>query len=361
LSRGEIIHDWYEELPSLIAVSETFLGRIGTIVLPLFASELYRSQDVVVRGLIDAMEVAARVGARMVSLTGLLPSATNYGKALEAAVAGRRDLPQFTTGHATTAGAMVLATEKILREAARDLAQERIGFLGLGSIGTTVLRLMLKCLPHPREIILCDVYGRREALCDIREETKSALGFRGLVRLVESKQSVPVEFYEATFIVGATNVPEIIDLGLLRPGTLLVDDSAPHCFSVEPTLERFQKHADVLFTAGGMLQLPQPMRRLRHLPRFVQKRASAQYLKAVYEPNLSQIGGCVLSSLLSARFPELAPTIGLADQRDCLQYYERLHELGFKAPTLHCQDFVLSEDSVRHFRQRFGGCEQKPA
>jgi amino acid adenylation domain-containing protein len=360
LSPADIIHDWYEELPLLMAVSETFLGRIGSIVLPLFATELYRSQDVVVRGLIDAMEVAARVGARMVSLTGLLPSATDYGKALEAAVGEREDLPQFTTGHATTAAAVVLATEKILREAARDLAQERMGFLGLGSIGTTVLRLMLKCLPHPREIILCDVYGKDEALCKIREEIKNTLGFRGSVRLVESKQSVSVEFYDATFIVGATNVPEVIDLRLVRPGTILVDDSAPHCFSVGATLERFQKHADVLFTAGGMLQLPQPLRRLRHLPRFVEKRASAQYLKAVYEPNLSQIGGCVLSSLLSARFPELTPTVGLADQRVCRQYYERLHELGFKAPNLHCRDFVLAEDSVRHFRQRFSGCEQKP-
>jgi amino acid adenylation domain-containing protein len=360
LSRAEIIHDWYEELPTLIAISETFLGRIGSIILPLFASELYLNQDVVVRGLIEAMEVAEKVGARMVSLTGLIPSATNYGKALEAVLAGRKDLPQFTTGHATTAAAMVLATEKILREAGRDLAQERIGFLGLGSIGITVLRLMLGCLPHPKEIILCDVYGRREALCDIREETKSALGFRGMVRLVESKQSVPAEFYDATFIVGATNVPEVIDLGRLRPGTILVDDSAPHCFAVGPTLERVQKHADVLFTAGGRLQLPQPMRRLRHLPHFVEKRACAQYLKAVYEPNFLQIGGCVLSSLLSARFPELAPTVGLADQRAGLQYYQRLHELGFQAPELHCRDFVLPEESVRRFRQCFGGSELRP-
>ncbi|MGH7827843.1 MAG: phosphopantetheine-binding protein, partial [Candidatus Binatia bacterium] len=354
LTRAEILHDWYDELPTMAAISEMFLGRIATIVLPLFACELYRRQDVLVRMLIEALEVAKRIGARMVSLTGLIPSATNYGQALGEALAGRDDLPRFTTGHATTAAAMVLAIERILREAGRDLKQERMGFLGLGSIGLTVLRLMLRCLPHPKEIILCDVYSRHDSLCDIREEITSAMGFHGLARVVESKQSVPAEFYDATFIVGATNVPEVIDIELVRPGTILVDDSAPHCFSVERTLDRFQKQEDILFTAGGVLQLPQPIRRLRYLPRFVAKKANSQYLKAVHTPSPLQIGSCVLSGLLAARFQELAPTVGPADLGSCIQYRERLGDLEIQAAELHCRDFLLPEESVRDFGQRFG-------
>jgi hypothetical protein len=353
LSPAEIIRDWYGELPTLTTISETFLGRIGSIILPLFASELYRSQDALVGVLIEAFEMAKKLGSRMVSLTGLIPSATNYGQALRAALAGREDLPKFTTGHATTAAAMVLATERILREAGRNLAEERMGFLGLGSIGVTVLRLMLRCLPHPREIILCDVYSKHDSLVKIRKEIQSDLGFCSRARIVESKQGIPAEFYDATFIVGATNVPEVIDIGLVRPGTILVDDSAPHCFSVGRTMDRFQKQADILFTAGGVLQLPQPIRRLRYLPRFVEKKATSQYLKIALNPNLLQIGSCVVSGLLAARCQELAPTVGLADQSSCIQHYERLAELGFQAAELHCRDFILSEESVRHFRQRY--------
>ena len=354
LTRAEIIHDWYEQLPTLTNILETFLGRIAIIILPLFASELYRSRDGVVKALIEALEVTGKLGARTVSLTGLIPSATNYGQALGAAMAAREDLPKITTGHANTAATVVLAIKRILSEAGRDLAQERVGFLGLGSIGVTTLRLMLRCLPHPKEIVLCDVYDRRDLLAKIQEEIASDLGFHGLATVVTSKQSVPTEFYDATLIVGATNVPEVIDIGLVRPGTILVDDSAPHCFSVGRTVERFQKHADILFTEGGALHSPHPIHRLRYLPRFVEKKANPHYLGAVSEHNPFQITGCVLSGLLLSCSQELAPTLGLADDSSCLKHYEMLCQLGFQAAELHCRDFVLPEESVHNFRQRFG-------
>jgi predicted amino acid dehydrogenase/acyl carrier protein len=358
LTRDEIIQDWYQQLPSVTAIQATFLGRIATIILPLFASELYLNQDGLVAALIEALEVANKLGARLVSLTGLLPSATNYGQALEIAMAGREDLPKFTTGHATTAATVVLAIERILEEAGRDFARERVGFLGLGSIGVATLRLMLSRVPHPREIILCDVYSRHDLLVKIVEEITSVLGFRGLAKIVESKQSVPSEFYDATFMVGATNVPEVIDIGLVRPGTILVDDSAPHCYSIRRTVERFQKQQDILFTEGGMLQFPQPTHRLRYIPHFVEKRASAQYLKSVFEPNPLRIGGCVLSSLLARPFQDLPPTIGIADLISCLQYHALLRQLGFKAAELHCRDFVLPQESIRNFRRGFGSVQE---
>ena len=354
LTRAEIIHDWYEQLPTLTNILETFLGRIAIIGLPVFTSELYRSQDDLVRVLMEALEVTGKLGARTVSLTGLIPSATNYGQALGAAMAAREDLPKITTGHANTAATVVLAIKRILSEAGRDLAQERVGFLGLGSIGVTTLRLMLRCLPHPKEIVLCDVYDRRDLLAKIQEEIGSDLGFHGLATVVTSKQSVPTEFYDATLIVGATNVPEVIDIGVVRPGTILVDDSGPHCFSVGRTVERFQKHADILFTEGGALQSPHPIHRLRYLPRFVEKKANPHYLGAVSEHNPFQITGCVLSGLLLSCSQELAPTLGLADDSSCLKHYEMLCQLGFQAAELHCRDFVLPEESVHNFRQRFG-------
>ena len=74
-----------------------------------------------------------QIGAATVSLTGLLPSATDYGRDLAEALAGQ-DLPRITTGHATTTSAVVLAVRRALEEAGRDLdgRARRVHRPGLG-------------------------------------------------------------------------------------------------------------------------------------------------------------------------------------------------------------------------------------
>src|SRR5262249_35375859 len=160
--------------------------------------------------------------ARTVSLTGLLPSATRYGLALREAVNGQ-DLPRITTGHATTAAAVVLAVRRIVAEAGRDLPRERVGFGGLGAVGAAGLRALLPCPPHPAEIRLCDVYGKRDALLEVRRELAEDLGYQGAVHVLEARGTVPPGLYESSLLVGATNVPDVLDVDRLAPGTLLVD------------------------------------------------------------------------------------------------------------------------------------------
>ena len=194
LSRDEVIHGWYDNLPTLTAILETSWGRIAVIRLPRFSAELYNDKADLVRVIVEALEIAGRLGARTVSLTGLIPSATDYGRAVAEAISGRNDLPLISTGHATTVATVVLAVKKILQEGGRNLAQEQVGFLGLGSIGLTSLRLMLSCLPHPKSITLCDVYSKRDSLEKIRHELVRALGFRGLMRVVEARTEYPRNF-----------------------------------------------------------------------------------------------------------------------------------------------------------------------
>ena len=146
------------------------LGRIGVIVLPLFASEIYHDQAALIRWIIESLELAGKVGARTVSLTALIPSATHYGLAVAEAVGDRRGLPAVTTGHAATTAAVLINIENILAVAGRDIALERVGFLGLGSIGLSTLRLMLHTLPHPAEITLCDLFLRQTLLEEVRRE-----------------------------------------------------------------------------------------------------------------------------------------------------------------------------------------------
>ncbi|HEY1376544.1 MAG TPA: thioester reductase domain-containing protein, partial [Gemmataceae bacterium] len=326
-------------------------GRIATILIPRFDTQLYHDPDDLTAVLADALAVAGRLGAETVSLTGLLPSATDYGRALPAGD-GR---PAVTTGHASTTATVVFAVRRILAETGRDLTRERVAFVGLGSVGSAVLRLMLRCLPHPAEIRLCDVYGKHDALAALRREARD-LGYAGPVHLIEARGAVPAEVYEATLIVGAANAPDVLDVDHLRPGTLIVDDSAPHCFHPDKALRRLRDRGDILFTEGGTLAAPEPIRQTVYLPpalEAVARSVPRDLLPIVTDP--TQITGCVVSSLLSTLDTHLPPTVGLVDGPTALAHYVQLTELGFDAAPLHCESVAIDPAAVAAFRARFGG------
>ncbi len=354
VTKREVIHDWYDDLPTLSAITATSLGRIGIITLPRFRSELYHDSDSLLALIVEALELAQRIGARTVSMTGLIPSATEYGYAVAKAIAGREDLPRITTGHATTAATVTLAIKRILEESGRDLRHERVGFLGLGSIGRTVLRLMLRSLPHPAEITLCDLYSKLDSLEEIRKKLVNELDFNGPVKVVGATNGLPKGFYHSTLIVGATNVPEVLDIGLVKEGTLIVDDSGPHCFKTEDAMQRFLDRKDILFSEGGSLLSPDPVTQLRFLPQEAEHRAGHFYRKVFANFNPFRITGCVFSSLLCSLYDELEPTVGLADDRESLLHYQKLISLGFRAADLHCEGRVLPQENIRNFHRRFG-------
>jgi hypothetical protein len=155
-------------------------------------------------------------------------------------------------------------------------------------------------------------------------------------------------------LVGATNVPDILDVDRLAPGTLLVDDSSPHCFRLDRAVRRLREQQDILFTEGGLLRAPQPLRQVIYMPADLEQvvQAVPGDLFANYDSH--HITGCVLSGLLSARREELPPTVGLAGLRACLAHYEAVTASGFRAAALHCEGFAPEETTVLNFRRRFG-------
>ncbi|OBQ34694.1 MAG: hypothetical protein AN485_15395, partial [Anabaena sp. MDT14b] len=341
VTRNEILQNWFDNLPMWDTVMETKWGRIAGLTLPIFEDELYSDPQKLVQMTVEALEMAGRLGAKTVSLTGLIPSATDYGRAILKAVEGRTDLPKITTGHATTCSAVVLTIKKILLFSNRSLEQEKVAFIGLGSIGLNTLRLMLKCLPHPSNIILCDVYSKLESIQNIQRELISDLGFRGSIQIATSTLELPPEIYDATLIIGATNVPDILDIERVKPGTLIVDDSGPHCFSPEQAIKRFEKQKDILFTEGGVLLAPHPIETVIHLPEWIKNNLNEALWKEYVPTNSQHIMGCVLSSLLSTRFDYMEPTVGLLNLETCVQHYQGLEQLGFQSADLHCEGYVL--------------------
>jgi len=360
LSREEIIEQWFDNLPVVSSIIETAWGRIAGVLLPRFNSELYGDTDDIVGVILDALEIAGQIGATTVSLTGMIPSATDYGRAIVKMMADDNHLPQITTGHSTTSATVVLAIQKILQRGGREMAKERVGVIGLGSVGFSSLCLLLKCLPHPPELMLCDLYSKKEFLEDIREQLVSELGFRGKIQLLFSEVELPQEIYNATLIVGATNVPDVLDIGKVKSGTLIVDDSGPHCFKTELAVKRFQEHQDILLTEGGVLKSPQPIHTVQYLPHHVEKslknseESEESEAEESVKHNPFEITGCVFSSVLSSSFENLKPTVGFVQLNDSVKYYETLISLGFQAADLHCENYVLPDEAISHFRGRFG-------
>jgi hypothetical protein len=220
------------------------------------------------------------------------------------------------------------------------------------------LRLLISCLPHPPRLSLCDVYSKEADLEALRRELIDELGYRGEVRLLASRQEVPGELYEAGLIVGATNVAEILDIRRLAPGTIVVDDSAPHAFRSDEAERRLRERGDILVAEGGLLLSPDPMPIRAYVPDELEPwlRAGLVHLVAQADPRL--ITGCVFSGLLSARFAHLTPTIGLVDRRTALDHYEALDAMGFRAPPLQLDGTPIDPGAISAFRARYGDRER---
>ncbi|MCB9763869.1 MAG: amino acid adenylation domain-containing protein [Alphaproteobacteria bacterium] len=327
--------------PSWVEVLDTSLGRSAGILLPHRGSALYLDQEALVASVVTGLELAARIGARVVALTGLLPSATDYGEAIARAISGRTDLPAITTGHGATAAAVLMNLERLLDLSGRTLAREHVAVLGLGSIGRTSLRLMLARAPHPAVISLCDLYQQRAALQSLKEELRAELGFRGGIELLEVEDALPASLHKATTVIGATNVANVLDVDKLAPGTLIVDDSGPHCFDVAAARRRFKDHGDILFIEGGPFESPDPVRVTTHPSSF---RASHDGRTVM---------GCILSSSLSVA-EGLAPTIGLITPAQAEAHLDALRARGFRGAWPQCDGVRFSASDLAAFAGRFG-------
>jgi acyl transferase domain-containing protein/acyl carrier protein len=337
---------------------ETSLGRIGICMLPFRSPWLLR-QDEVRAPIIRAIELARRCGAGCVSLTGLIPSMTSQGHDVAAWMQGRGTYPVLTTGHATTTAALVRNLEQMLEVAGRPLDQEALAVLGLGSIGQSCLRLLLEVCPHPRKLVLCDVFAKERLWQNFSEVLRKEHGYQGPIRLASSVAGAPAEVYEAGTILTAVSVPDVLDVGRLRPGTLVVDDSYPPAFSVRAATQRLEADGDIFFSNAGMLRLPAPIRETVLVPAGAEGVLEHFGVAAFREEVLRdphELTACVLSSLLTGRpdgaFP---PTLGLAELTDLVGHYRELAPLDIGPARPQCDNYFMPEEAVEHFRRQFGG------
>ncbi len=279
--------------PVALARHETPAGSIALIVLPLRARDVYAERARLRRLCQSAFEEAARVGAEVVSLTGLIPSATQLGLDLQA-----QDprLPAITTGHATTVSAVVMMLAGGLQSANLDLSRETLACVGVGSIGSAALQLALRVLTKPKRILLCDVFQAKPRLDALAESIEREFGVP-VDQTIADTDRVSDKVYTARVIVGATNVPNVLDPRRLRPNSILIDDSAPHCFDAELARARWEAAGDILISEGGLIRSPEALEHRLFLPAAIRDRADSLLTGTLRQQAFApdQIMGCVLS------------------------------------------------------------------
>ncbi|MFF8510519.1 amino acid adenylation domain-containing protein [Streptomyces sp. NPDC015492] len=430
--------------PRLVEEIDTPLGRSGFVCLPLFADELASTPDLAARTA-RAVEHAASLGARSVSLAGMIPSLTAYGFGVLRETEGPTAV---TTGHAATAVSVVKTVHAALARTGRtragtggfdvaegrdaaadpqgavgagspggvgshgehddlsalgdlgDLGDLTVAVVGLGSIGSSSLELLLTLAPAPpARLILCDVEGSAARLRALAEDL-TGRGLAGDVEVHESGASgLPAAVYAADLLVTAVSGGRaVLDVSRLRPGTIVVDDSFPHCFDTAEALARMRERRDVLIVGGGLLSVGAPgpvgadgsgepggrgggapdgraapgsptgpstagpgeavvRRTAPGLPPAV----AAGYAARSWLPGT--VASCRLESLLHAADPELPLVHGLVDARLARAYWRGMAAAGVTAGPLHLLGHAVAaeDDDLAGFPARRGGDPQRPA
>ena len=198
------------------------------------------------------------------------------------------------------------------------------------------------------------MYQKRHELQALGREVVDELGYRGRVHLLESRREVPEALYGASLIVGATNVPDLLDVERLAPGTILVDDSAPDAFRPDAALRRFRERGDILVTEGGVLSAPEPLAHLVHVPAGLEPwmRAEAGVAPGAKPAEADHRLRLLRPAVGAVRAP--APHARADRPRTALKHVEALDAPGFEAAPLHLDDTLLDERIVADFRSRFG-------
>jgi hypothetical protein len=201
------------------------------------------------------------------------------------------------------------------------------------------------------------VFGARGRLEQLAEMLRTELNYQGEIRIAASRERVAEEIYQSTLIVGATNAPNLLDAEQLQPGTLIVDDSAPHCFSKDAAIARFESRGDILFSEGGLLRLTEPVAQTYHLTDDMRRAVPAEYVEAlnwIGRGDPHEIMGCMFSSLLSTRHKEAMPTVGLVAGAAAERHYDLLKRMGVTSAALHCEGFRFPPEALAAFRRQFG-------
>jgi predicted amino acid dehydrogenase len=331
--------------------TETPIGVSGLILLPYNMDELRKlPRPSLHELLLEGIEIAKQQGARAISLAGMLPSMTNYGYGLveEMPVASSPSSNRYlTSGHACTVIAVVKTIQKVLEVLNISISELKVAIVGYGSIGQSSLALLLELTDQPLELMIIEEERQLSNLLAPLAELKARFSNKMSVYTNRGQEVAP-EVYQADLIIGASSSGSILDINLLKPGTVLIDDSFPSIINVPKSIERMQKKRDVLAVGGGKLEIGQLAR--QHFVRGLPESAVSSILSKL---GVQGMPGCRVESLLQSNEPALPAVVGLVSPQVARQYLAKINALNIDAADLHLGSHAISKEVLESMKQLF--------
>lgn len=156
-----------ERKPVLYSYMKTIFGNIGVYILPLSAKELFGNKELLLQLCSSAIKKAKLLGAKVISLTGLLPAVTNHGEDI---IKSENHNVKITTGYATLAATMILSLKKSLNVFERDIIHENIVILGIEGIGAATTELLLSEYEGIKKVSLCDISNKNYLMVNLKNK-----------------------------------------------------------------------------------------------------------------------------------------------------------------------------------------------
>jgi predicted amino acid dehydrogenase len=320
---------------------------IGLLFLPVFAEEImHPASRQRCRSFLkhEGMAAAVASGARVICLGGLLGSLSGYGRHVEEVAASAGMI--VTTGHSLTSISVLQTYRRALAELALEPSAGSMAILGVGSVGGGFARLLADSPSVPRHVTLVDTPRRDKHLEDFAVELRKTGRFTVSCELTD-RHGVLVSksaCYHSQFLVSAVSTPEVIDIGKVSPGTILIDDSQPYCWSREKAWERCRDQLDIVPCEAGLIDVGS-----------IGYRSHFPFDFADQGSDGSRTAWCCLTEgLLQALDPGLPATLGEPTAATLGAYLAAFERNRLQPAILQCGENALPVQALRHALIRLG-------
>jgi predicted amino acid dehydrogenase len=314
---------------------------VGIMFLPFYAHELIdpRGRNRCLRVLReDAVRLAEEVGARIVCLGGLTGALSLYGRRL--LDPAKRAEITVTTGHALTTVGVHETYHRALAELGRRPGDQRVVVLGVGSIGSSVTRLLQEDARRPREIVLVDRPQMAGKLRKLAQEFHERTGVPATVEATDTfgKLAEDSACFTSDVVISAVSTPYVVDIDKVAPGTVLIDDSQPYCWDRPRAWQRCTEAHDVIPCDAGLVDCSS----IGYESRF-----DFDFAEVDADGVSTTAWTCQTEGMLLALEPRLPTTIGHPSIEVIKSYQDAFRRHGLSIPSLQCGPNPLPVEKLR--------------
>ena len=210
-----------------------------------------------------------------------------------------------------------------------DPSSRTMAILGLGSIGAAFAELLVRSDVMPEQLVLIDTPNRQDHVARFAQRLRSLTDVPIAVESTLTGGVVPPDSasYSSSFLITAVSTPYAIDISRVPPGTILIDDSQPYCWSRTDAWERCVTEQDIAPCEAGLVDCSSIGYRSYFPFDFADEDASGCSHTS---------WSCLAEGLLLALQPTLPRTLGEPDVHTLELYNQAFDDLGFGVPALQC-------------------------